>query len=386
MGVTGVTAAGRRRWLRPALIVVAVAAVAAPKLGPELAGALGGSGSRDGAAAASRPPPRGAAPVRVSAVLVSAAPLAEVVATTGTLLAEEAIELQAETGGRIASIAFAEGTRVERGDLLVKLDDTELKARRAAAGIELALADKRERRAAELLAQGFVRADEYDAALNAVEMQRAQIALIEAQIAKTEIRAPFDGIAGLRHVSEGSVVGAATHIATLQQIDRLKVEFAVPEKYAARIEVGSPVSFTVAGQEQQFAGHVYARDPRVDPATRTLLLRALCPNPGGVLLPGSFANVRLTVTETADALLIPAAALIPDMDAAYVFVLGDGRAERRRVETGVRTDSRIQILAGLEPGDIVITSGLQQIRPESLVEAELVGVPALTDVAGTLRR
>jgi membrane fusion protein (multidrug efflux system) len=165
------------------------------------------------------------------------------------------------------------------------------------------------------------------------------------------------------------MVGADTQIATLQRVDTLKVDFAIPEKYAERVRVGSPIAFTLDGRTEEFAGEVYAYDPRIDEGTRTLLIRALCPNPGGALLPGAFANVELTLNEISNALMVPAEALIPDYEASHVFVVKHGKAEQRRVATGIRTASRVQIVAGLESGDVVVTSGLPQLRPGSAVRS-----------------
>ena len=367
-----------KHLIRILLIVGAIAALAAPKLWSS--GAFGRLATQESAAsatpssAAERAPParpRGAAPIRVTTETVRAGSLSEVVTSTGTLLAAESVELQAEVNGKITAIEFIEGTKVRKGDLLVKLNDGDLQARRVAAAHEVALAERREERIAELLEQGFVIPDDHDEALNTVNVRRAEIALTDAQIAKTEIRAPFDGIAGLRYVSEGSFVTATSQIATLQRVDTLKVDFAVPEKYADRIRAGNPITFTVAGRSETFSGEVYAYDPRIDSETRTLLVRALCPNPGEVLLPGAFANVELMLNEMSDALLVPAEAVIPDFEAAFVFVVKDGKAERRKVVTGIRTEDRVQVLSGLEVGEVVVTSGLMQLRQGSPVEAEL---------------
>ena len=364
-----------RRAVRALLIAVALAALAAPKIWSSaafsrIAGAKSTADAAGAPASPSAPRSRAAAAVRVTTEVVVPRPLAEVVRSTGTLLAAESVELQAEVGGKIVAIKFTEGSRVRKGDLLVKFNDADLQARRLAATFEVQLAERREERVAELLKQGFVVPDNHDQALNTVNVRRAEIALTDAQIAKTEIRAPFDGIAGLRYVSEGAIVGATTRIATLQRIDRLKVDFAVPEKYAERIRLGSRVSLSLADGSRKFSGEVYAYDPRIDSDTRTLLIRALCQNPGEVLLPGAFASVELTLNETPDALMVPAEALIPDFEAAFVFVVQDGKAQRRKVATGVRTESRVQILSGLQPGDTVVTSGLPQLKSGSAVEVE----------------
>ncbi len=163
-------------------------------------------------------------------------------------------------------------------------------ATRSRAGYRKELAVLKERRFAQLLKQGVARQEEYDTALNDLHVQDAEIALTEAQIAKTEVRAPFDGVVGLRYVSEGAYVTAATRVATLQRLDRLKVDFSVPEKYATRVRVGSPIQLTVAGAERRFDGAIYAIDPRIDSATRTVLIRAACPNKEAKLFPGAFAT------------------------------------------------------------------------------------------------
>jgi membrane fusion protein, multidrug efflux system len=359
----------RKLLLRVSLAVAAVAVAAMPQLYPALVGD-----------AASRAPPQIAAtgpeaPVRVSAFIAKPAPLAEVVSSMGTLLAGEAVELQAEVSGKITAINFTEGAPVRAGELLVKLNDADLQARRTAARHELALAERRAARASDLMTKGFMILDDHDAAARTVNVRRAELEIIEAEIAKTEIRAPFDGLAGLRYVSTGALVGATTRIATLQRTDVVKIDFAIPERYAPRVRLGSPIAFTVAGRPEEFSGEVYAFDPRIDPATRTLLLRAACPNGDSKLLPGAFANVRLTLTETRDALLVPAEAVSTDFEAAYVYVASEGIAERRSVRIGTRTDREVQILSGLAPGEAVVVTGLHELRDGSPVEVELKAGP-----------
>jgi membrane fusion protein (multidrug efflux system) len=252
--------------------------------------------------------------------------------------------------------------------LLLKINDAELAAtlQRAAARRELALG--REQRLRLLLRGGGSNQQDYDTALSELNVQEAEVRLIEAQLAKTEIRAPFDGIVGLRFVSEGSYVSPATRIATLQNLERMKLDFTVPEKHLARIGLGRTVLFTVAGGPQHFTGEIYAVEPRVDVATRTALLRAVCRNPDARLLPGAFASVEFTLAEVPDALLVPPVAVVPGLTEKNVFVAQGGQAVRRAVEIGVRTATTVQILAGLQPDDVVITSGIQSLRPGLPVE------------------
>ena len=166
------------------------------------------------------------------------------------------------------------------GALLVKLNDADLRATLSRAQYRKQLAVLREKRIAQLLKQGVARQEEYDTALAELNVQDADIELTRAQIAKTEIRAPFDGIVGLRYVSDGAFINAATRVATLQRLDRLKIDFSLPEKYAGRIKPRSPVTFSVAGGDRRFKGEIYAHDPRIDAATRTVLVRAWCRKPG----------------------------------------------------------------------------------------------------------
>lgn len=373
------TSTRKTLWVLGALLLLAV--LAAPKVLPlkqsqKTSEGAGRTQDQDGTPKAGRPSGEkksgqgGGAPLLVSTVLLRPAPFVETLTSTGTLIAEEAVELQAETDGKVVQIGFTEGSPVRKGDLLVKLNDAELRATRARAQHRLALAEVRERRLGPLVTNGLVTGEDYDIILAEVQVQKSEIALADAQIAQTEIRAPFDGVVGLRYVSEGAFVNAATRVATLQRLDKLKIDFSVPEKYAARIRAGSPVKFSVSGGQHPHSGQIYAIDPRVDSATRTVLIRAVCPNPERRLLPGTFASVELVLDQIDDALLVPAVAVIPGLDEKNVFVMTEGKAQRRAVETGTRTASAVHILAGLNPGDMVITSGLQQLKPGQAVESD----------------
>lgn len=343
-------------WLIAACAIAA--GIAAPKVLPLFQTSVAPRASGGGEPSAQLP----RAALRVSAITIAPAKLAEKITATGTLLAEEGVELQAETNGKITSIRFTEGAHVRKGDLLVKLNDEDLLATHTRAKYRKQLAVLREQRLAKLVKQGVARQEEYDIALSELNVQEAEIDLTEAQIAKTEIRAPFDGVVGLRYVSEGSYVNATTRIATLQRLDRLKIDFSVAEKYAARIRAGSPIQFAVAGAKSGFLGQIYAIDPRIDTATRTVLIRAVCPNGDAQLLPGAFANIEITLAELTDAVLVPAVAVVPGLNEKNVFVVRDGKAERRAVEVGTRMAGTVHVLSGLAAGEVVITSGLQQVR------------------------
>lgn len=298
----------------------------------------------------------------VSTYTVVASPLNESIAATGSLLAGEGVTLQAEAAGRVTAIHFKEGAQVRKGDLLVKLNDLELRAMRDRASHRRELAAIRERRIQLLIGKGVARQEEFDVASNERKVQDAELALIVAQIEKTEIRAPFDGIVGLRYVSEGAFLTPATRVATLQRVADLKIEFSLPEQYAARVRTGMPLTFTVSGDGEVHQGRVYAVDPQIDIQTRTVSVRATCANPSGRLLPGNFATIELQLSTLANALLVPATAILMGAGEKSVFVLVAGRARRRAITTGMRLEDRVQILSGLQPGEVIVTSGLQQIR------------------------
>lgn len=287
--------------------------------------------------------------------------LREEITATGTVRAGESVELVSEITGTIVELAFEEGTRVRRGQLLVKLDDAELRAQLLRAEHRVQLAGVQAERQRELLASQGTSQQNYDAAINEQRVLQAEADLIRAQLEETEIRAPFDGVVGLRYVSVGSFVDSSTRIATLQSLDELKVDFSVAERHMARLNPGAPVSITVAGRSEPIPGEVYAIEPQIDAATRTIQLRARATNPGWVL-PGAFATVRLTLRDIPDALMIPATAIVPGLNQQTVFVVEDGRAQPRPVQSGLRLAREVQILDGLEPGAVVITSGQLQLR------------------------
>ena len=302
--------------------------------------------------------------------------LEERLATVGTVRANEEVQLVSEISGKIAAIHFDEGRRVAAGELLLEIDDSELVAERQRALYRLELAEKAEARQQQLLSDGVISSETYDVALGELNVLRAELQLIEAQLLKTEIRAPFGGVIGLRWVSPGSYLSPQTRIASLHDLDPVKLDFTVPERYAALLGVGDEISFTVDGIERVFPGAVFAVEPAVDAATRSLRLRARCPNPDGLLVPGAFANVQLVLRAVPDALAVPAIAVIPELGGTKVFVVEDGRAQPRAVSTGIRTEKVVQITDGLAPGDLVITTGILQLEPGLEVEVEAGPAPA----------
>lgn len=338
------------------LIGVAVlAGLAIPKL-------MSPSGSSN--AAPARAAGRGGA-VNVKAYIVQPSTLDDRILVTGTISPNEQVDLQSEVPGKITRILFKEGSSVNKGALLVKFNDADLQAQLQRAIYRKDLAAAKEYRQRMLREKDAVSQAEYDIALNELNTTSADISLIKAQIAKTEIRAPFSGVIGLRYVSEGSYVSTSNRIASLHSVNPVKIDFSVPEKYYSLVRRGSQISFRVQGSENEYVGTVYAVEPRIDQTTRTLQVRALCQNSGGAVFPGAFAEIELVLTSDEGAIMVPTEALIPELDGASVFVASGGKAEPRKVEVGARTEKSVQILSGLTQGDTVITTGILQMRPGS---------------------
>lgn len=308
--------------------------------------------------------------LKVKMVVVAPQTLEETIHTTGTIMANEEISLSAEVSGRITKISFQEGEKVARGQLLVKLDDRELRAELQKAGYEKELSGDREARQKHLLSIGAISREEYDAALNALNVLKSQIALLEARLDKTELRAPFDGVMGLRNTSEGAAISPSTIIATLQNINPMKLEFSVPEKYSNSIHTGMKVQFRLQAFDSLFTAEVYAIEPRIEAQSRTLRVRARFPNAGNRAIPGAFADISLAPKGSRNSFMIPSRALIPDAQGAFVFILTDGKADVRRVETAFRSRTHVEIVSGLQAGDTVLTSALQQLRKGMEVETE----------------
>lgn len=319
---------------------------------------------------ASAPAPAAPSAVPVTVAEVRTQLLTETLSTTGSLRANEYVAVTSEVSGKVREIRFEEGRRVAAGELLVKIDDSELLAQLERARFRVALAAQREAQQKKLLAEGILSQEEYDRQLSEKNVFEAEQRLIETQLKKTEVRAPFGGTLGLRDVSLGAFLSPQTRITTLQDIQPIKLDFSLPEKYAGLVRVGQQVTFRLKGDQTARTARIFAIEPTVDLETRSLLLRAESPNPDGSLLPGAFADVEVAVRSKSDALAVPAIAIVPELGGKKVFVVENGVAQPRSVETGIRTDELVEITSGLAAGEKVITSGLLQVKPGSTVAVQ----------------
>lgn len=307
----------------------------------------------------------------VGGIIIRQRVLENNIMTTGNLIANEEVELRSEVPGRIIAINFDEGSHVNKGSLLLKIDDRELQAQLKKLQVDEKQARDELFRKEKLLELKAVSQEEYDKAFNTLGITLAQIELIRTQISKTEIYAPFSGQIGLRQVSPGGFVSSSTLVARLQQTDPVKIDFAIPEKYRRKVQKGTLIKFRVEGNDNSFVGHIYAIEPKIDPVTRNVPIRALCPNPHGILIPGSFAKVDIVLDNIPDALVIPSEAIIPQMNGEKVFVCRNGKVSSQIIQTGIRTDREVEVTAGLKPGDTLITTGLLQLREEVGVKIRL---------------
>ena len=302
--------------------------------------------------------------LQVNAIVARPRDLDNAILASGTLLASEAVDLHAQGSGLITGLYINEGSRVAKGALLIKLFDEDLQAQLKKLQAQRESAERTEQRLKQLLAVNGIGQQDYDNALTQFKAVLADIDNVKAQIEKTEIRAPFGGIIGLRSVSPGAYITPASPIASLQQIDPLKIDFSVPEKYAAGIGRDDPVLFTVAGFSETFTARVFAIEPHIDEDTRTIKVRALVHNAGAKLMPGAFANMQITLKKIDSAIMVPTQCVIPDIRSKKVVVARGGKAEFRTVQTGVRGESLIQITDGIKAGDTVVTSALLFVKPK----------------------
>jgi membrane fusion protein (multidrug efflux system) len=295
-------------------------------------------------------------------IIIIPAHLSEIINSTGTLRPDEEVDLAFETSGKIVGINFTEGTRVKKGDLLAKINDRPLQAQLEKLVAQLKMAEAKEFRQRSLLDKDAISQESYDQVQTDVQTINADINLIKSRISETELRAPFDGIIGLRYLSEGSYATSSTKIAKLIKISPIKIEFSIPEKYASEIKIGYPITFNIDGSNEVYKASVYAVDPKIDIETRTIVLRALYPNKDEELKSGRYAGITLQMSQIDNAIAIPTEALIPEMDGEKVFIYKKGKAQSVKVNTGLRTESKIQITEGLKFGDTLITSGIMQLR------------------------
>lgn len=350
----------KRKYLYIAIAVVAVAFVSYFL-------------TRNGEAKVAAPEPgRGSGPMEVHAIVVEPREFANMITLSGSIEPNEQIQIRSEVSGIVRELGFEEGSMVRKGQLLLRIDDSELQAQLIQAQSREKLAEDNENRARLLLQKEAISQQEYDVAHADYESAKAQTVLIRAQIAKTTVHAPFSGKVGLRSISEGEYLTPTTVVASLMSINPVKILFAVPEKYSNQIQEGQRLKFSVSGSDTKYDAEIYAIEPGVDPTTRTISIRALASNPEGRLFPGSFARIELPLERIDTAILVPTQAVIPVQNGKQVYLFENGLAIATPVEAENRTASEVLINQGVSIGDTVLTSGLMSVTDGMPVRVEIV--------------
>ena len=320
-------------------------------------------GSQEGESPTQSGPKGPGEPLAVEVIQLKKETLNNQLQVSGTILPNESVAIKPEISGLVSKINFKEGEYVTKGTPLLYLNDNELQAQYQRLQYTQKLFQTQESRQKQLLAREAISQEEYDIVLNQYNTALSDIKLVQAQLEKTVIRAPFSGRLGLRQVSEGAVINSANVIVSIVNIDPIKLEFSIPERYSGMVSVGSPIYFSSEASTEEVVGEVYAYEPQIDAATRTIKLRAQSPNSEGKYLQGMFVKIRFVLDVQEDALLVPAESVIPELSGYKVFIVGaDGKAEQRLIEIGKRTDTQVQVLSGLKEGDLVLTTGVMQVR------------------------
>lgn len=328
-----------------------------------------GGAARAGAPAQAGGQGGGPRPIAVEAAKIKTQLVTSSLTAVGSLRSDESVVIAAEIEGRIAEVTAKEGVEVQAGEVLFRLDDAMLKADLAQAKAESLLAEANFERADTLYKQRSGTERTRDESKYAVDRTHANVELSTVRLDKATIRAPFDGVLGLRSVSLGKYVTKGESLIVLSRIDPIKVDFRLPEVELASVKVGSKIRMQLdAFLGRTFEGEVTAIDPQVDINGRSISIRAKVGNPGGILKPGLFARIEVVTVSRPNAITVPESALVNQGRDRFVFVVRDGKAARANIRTGVRQPGLVEVVEGLKPDDVVVVSGQQRLREGVLVE------------------
>jgi membrane fusion protein (multidrug efflux system) len=348
---------------RIALITVIVLFLAGMALYPKIkAWVASGDGEPVAATEGNKGGKTGRSTLNVNAQILKYENLTDVIRTKGLLIPDEEVDLSFETSGKITEIHFKEGSTVRKGQLLAKVNDKPLQAELQKLEAQVPLAQDRVFRQKSLLAKDAVSQEAYESVNTELEKLRADIDLVKSRIAQTELRAPFDGVIGLRQVSEGTYASPTTIISHLTKISPLKIEFSVNEAHVNNVKAGTVLTFSVDNDMSSYQATVYAVESNLDKQTLTLKARALYSNPGGRLKPGLSTNIEIRLQEIKNTLVIPSLSTIAEMGRDIAYVYKDGKAHQVQLKKGMRTASSIQVLNGLNAGDTLLVTGVMQLR------------------------
>jgi membrane fusion protein (multidrug efflux system) len=303
----------------------------------------------------------------VEAAKAEQAALVDEVLAVGTLRAKESVVMKPEIAGRVVQIGFTDGAHVTKGALLVALDASVLAAQAEQARAELGLARTSFERTQDLAKRNFVSGSALDQAAANLKVQEARLQLAEAQLAKTRILAPFSGVLGLRNFSTGDFVKDGAELVTLEDVSSMKVDLRLPERYLGQLRRGQAISVSVdAFPGREFNAELDALDAQVDANGRSLLARGRLANPDAVLRTGMFAKARIRLKEKPTATVVPEEAIMPIGNEVFVYRIEGGKAMRTKVQTGIRRGGKVEIVEGLQPGDLVVTAGQMRLQRDAM--------------------
>jgi membrane fusion protein, multidrug efflux system len=316
-------------------------------------------------------PPKAPPPTVVDVLVAGKHSIDNIIEANGTVVANEYVELHPETSGRLTYLNVSEGNHVAAGTLIARIYDADLQAQLQKSRVQLELAEKTEERYRKLLEINGLNQSDYDAILNQVNGYKADMAYTQALIEKTVIKAPFDGVLGLRQVSPGAFVTPSVVIATLQQVDKVKVDFTIPEQYSDIIHKGNTVDIQTDQQGSRIQkALIIATEPQVSTNTRNLKVRALMDKTNAN--PGGFVKVFVNAGRENQSILLPTNCLIPDDKNNQVILVKQGKASFVNVSTGVREANNVEITQGIQPGDTVVVTGVLFARPKSALKIRSV--------------
>ncbi len=308
-------------------------------------------------------PGKNAGPLSVEVFVVNAKPLTNSIEVPGSLLPYEETEIRSEINGRVVGLNLQEGAFVSKGAVLVKLFDSDLQAQLRKLEVQLQIAQKTAERQKELLKINGISQQEYDLSELQVSNLKADIELVKVNISKTEVKAPYNGRLGLKNISMGAYISPANLLTTISQVNQLKLQFTVPEKYGSLVQRGQVVRFQLDGSRSVYKATVIATESAVEENTRSMAVRAVVTAGDQFLVPGAFAKVNMTLGNDANALMIPSQAVIPQGRKKQAILFKGGKAQFVEITTGVRDSANVQVLSGINSSDTVITTGLLFLKP-----------------------
>ena len=321
--------------------------------------------------AVSNNPKSGSSSTIVDVIVAEPQIITNHIEVNGTVVANEYVDLHPEASGRIIYLNVPEGKQVQAGTVIARVNDADLRAQIAKSKVQLDLAQKTEERYRQLLDVNGINQSDYDAALNTVNGYKADIEYYQAMLDKTVIRAPFSGVVGLRQVSLGAYVSPTTLIATIQQLDKIKIDFTLPEEYGNIIKKGGLVDVEVdAASQTRKKAEILAIEPQVNQSTRNLKVRAILQN--SKANPGAFVKVYVNAGIDKNALLVPTNCIIPDDKNKQLVLVKNGKASFVNVQTGLRQANNVEITSGIKQGDSVVVTGVLFARPKSPLKVRSV--------------